>query len=68
MAGKVANFWNVGFIRHSPRSHSARRDVGDAWNDAAQNLRDGGAVLLVPDPKLRKQAIPGTFTPVFWNV
>ena len=43
--------------------------LATAWDDTARRvLRQGGAVLLVPNPKRLKQSIPGTFTPVFWNV
>jgi hypothetical protein len=70
MAGKAANTWNLWVY---PAQAAAAVPPGvtlaTAWNDAARKaLRHGGTVLLALDPKLRKQAIPGTFTPVFWNV
>jgi hypothetical protein len=42
--------------------------VSQSWDDAARAvLAAGGKVLLLPAPESLAQAIPGSFTPVFWS-
>ena len=43
----------------SPRSGTQR---------SATRCKKGGTVLLLPKAEALKESVPGTFTPVFWNV
>lgn len=70
MAGQTANTWNLwvypeGSVAPLPSGVTLATVWGRPVHDA---LAAGGMVLFVPDPKHLKQPIPGTFTPVFWNV
>lgn len=69
-AGTNANAWNLWvYPSKVPADIPGGVQVAMRWDAAARDaLRQGGAVLLLPKAEALKDPVPGTFTPVFWNV
>lgn len=70
LAGVTANDWDAWVYPDVP---VAAPDDGiilaDGWSDVVGTaLGRGGKVLLVLTAANARNAVPGTFTPVFWNV
>ncbi len=68
--GANANAWNLWvYPAKVPADVPAGVQVATRWDAAAREaLRQGGSVLLLPNAEALKEPVPGTFTPVFWNV
>lgn len=65
--GRPANRWTV-WAFPPPPAEPAGVLVAARWDaEVRQTLRAGGAVLLLPAAGELRAAVPGTFTPVFWN-
>jgi len=69
IAGGRANSWDVWvYPEAAAEAPAAEIVIAEHWNEAAKAiLRRGGSVLLAPARESVRDAVPGTFTPVFWN-
>jgi len=68
--GLTANEWNLWvYPAQASGDVPAGVVVSAAWDAATREaLRKGGTVVLLPQPSALTNGVPGTFTPVFWNV
>lgn len=68
--GVTANAWNL-WVYPAQVSSDVPAGVvhSTAWDAATREaLKKGGTVVLMPPAAALTNGVPGTFTPVFWNV
>lgn len=70
LEGVTINRWEAWVYPEAPASiPAADITFAQGWSPEVEAiLRQGGTLLLVLTTATAKQAVPGTFTPVFWNV
>ena len=68
--GANANTWNIWVYPAKVAADVPPGiQVATQWDAAVRDaLQKGGTVLLLPKADALKDPVPGTFTPVFWNV
>jgi len=68
--GTNANTWNIWVYPAKVAADVPPGiQVATQWDAAVRDaLQKGGTVLLLPKADALKEPVPGTFTPVFWNV
>jgi hypothetical protein len=68
--GVTANDWDAWVYPNEPIAIPCEGiTLARGWDEATENiLRQGGNVLLMLTSKTAPNAVPGTFTSVFWNV
>ncbi|MBN8215620.1 MAG: hypothetical protein J0L75_03220 [Spirochaetes bacterium] len=70
LPGIPANAWDLWVYGNEPAAPVPQGvTLATAWDEGLKaTLRSGGCVVLVVSGDHLKEPIPGTFTPVFWNV